>query len=56
MYHEKPPLRLFAGKRGYLFQEFFLFYKILKIYKTSSINAWLRKDFFKTLILIMFTR
>lgn len=40
MYHEKPPLRLFAGKRGYLFQEFFLFYKILKIYKTSSINAW----------------
>lgn len=23
MYHEKPPLRLFAGKRGYLFQEFF---------------------------------
>lgn len=56
MYHEKPPLRLFAGKRGYLFQEFFLFYKILKIYKTSSINAWVGNYFFKTLILIIFTR
>lgn len=56
MYHEKAPFTSFCRKRGYLFQEFFLFYKILKIYKTSSINAWVRKDFFKTLILIMFTR
>lgn len=33
MYHEKPPLRLFAGKRGYLFQEFFYFTKFLKFIK-----------------------
>lgn len=56
MYHEKPPLRLFAGNAVTYSKNFFLFYKILKIYKTSSINAWVRKDFFKTLILIMFTR